>query len=243
MHLSRRPRTRVGPKRDPRGRPTHRGSKLAPRQTAPHTLTLTCVEDESLRQRAAALRGRVEAGLDRDVCVVGQPVRRTLKLLNALARGTWVVGEEYLEVTARSRGAALDPSPYELTQHIPGCRVAREAGGGRAVSAASHAELTRRLSTQWWSVARVVAAPKPHAQRAEASASQPCSGRSCTWRAPSYQTERRPPPATATRTRVQERVRSPAPSGTDAITSPAHATSSSRAACVRSETRSPRHGW
>ena len=95
---------------------------------------LTNVCDESTRLRFANLRARVEAGLHHSVCVVGLPVRRTLKLLNALARGTWVVGEEYLEVTARSRGAALDPSPYELTQHIPGCRVAREAGGGCALT-------------------------------------------------------------------------------------------------------------
>jgi len=32
-HLSRRPHTRVGPKRDPRGRPTHRGSNNRSRQT------------------------------------------------------------------------------------------------------------------------------------------------------------------------------------------------------------------
>ena len=97
-------------------------------------LTLTNMEEEE-RTRYSQLHARVQAGLAdlgiSQVCVTSTPVRRTLKLLTALAHGAWVVGEEYLQACARSR-STLDPTPFELVSHIPGCRAARLAGCGSA---------------------------------------------------------------------------------------------------------------
>ena len=91
--------------------------------------------EEEERTRYSQLHARVQAGLAdlglSQVCVTSTPVRRTLKLLTALAHGAWVVGEEYLQACARSR-STLDPTPFELVSHIPGCRAARLAGCGSA---------------------------------------------------------------------------------------------------------------
>ena len=99
------------------------------------TFTLTNVDDESTRQRFAQLRDRVESSLRESVCVVGLPLRRTLKLLTAMAEGAWVVGTDYLQSVARARGTALvDPAPFEIAESLlPGCRRARAQGGGCAL--------------------------------------------------------------------------------------------------------------
>ena len=98
-------------------------------------LVLTGLEDEE-RTRYSQLHARVQAGLAdlgiSQVCVTSTPVRRTLKLLTALAHGAWVVGEEYLQACARSR-STLDPAPFELVSQIPGCRAARLGGCGSAL--------------------------------------------------------------------------------------------------------------
>ena len=98
-------------------------------------LVLTGLEDEE-RTRYSQLPARVQAGLAdlgiSQVCVTSTPVRRTLKLLTALAHGAWVVGEEYLEACARSR-STLDPASFELVSQIPGCRAARLGGCGSAL--------------------------------------------------------------------------------------------------------------
>ena len=63
------------------------------------------------------------------VCVAGLPIRRTHKLLIAIARGHWVVSVDWLTASAAA-GECVDPSNYELTEHAPGCRSSRLAGGG-----------------------------------------------------------------------------------------------------------------
>lgn len=63
--------------------------------------------------------------------VVQPPVRRTLKLLHALARGAWVVSPAWLSDSS-SAHRPLDPAPYELVDDVPGCRIARlRADSGR----------------------------------------------------------------------------------------------------------------
>ena len=69
------------------------------------SLTITGVEDDATRLRFSTVQARVEATLQgKSVCVAAQPVKRTFKLLMALARGDWIVGEavchERLELTA-----------------------------------------------------------------------------------------------------------------------------------------------
>ena len=72
------------------------------------------------KQRHAA-----SMAVDCDICVASLPVKRTLKLLNALASGMSIVSEDWLLASAAA-GEALDPKPYQLTEHVPGCLV----GGG-----------------------------------------------------------------------------------------------------------------
>ena len=55
-------------------------------------------------------------------------MRRTLKLLFAIARGEWIVGEDFVHACALARGP-VDPAAYELFESIPGCRVSRLAAG------------------------------------------------------------------------------------------------------------------
>ena len=69
-----------------------------------------------------ALRCRTVGPREADILVVGQPVRRTLKLLHALSRGAWVVEASWL-IESAAAGRPLDPAPFECG--IPGCRSAR----------------------------------------------------------------------------------------------------------------------
>ena len=111
------------------------GRERATPLTRMAVLVLTGLEDEE-RTRYSQLHARVQAGLAdlgiSQVCVTSTPVRRTLKLLTALAHGAWVVGEEYLQACARSR-STLDPTSFELVSQIPGCRAARLGGCGSAL--------------------------------------------------------------------------------------------------------------
>lgn len=98
-------------------------------------LIITGIDDEPTRSRYVQLRGRLEAQLPpgTEICVAGVPVRRTLKLLSAVARGQWVVSSAYLSACFKVR-KAIDPSPFELVADVPGCRRARVAGGGTALA-------------------------------------------------------------------------------------------------------------
>ena len=69
-----------------------------------------------------ALRCRTVGPREAEILVVGQPVRRTLKLLHALSRGAWVVEASWL-IESAAAGRPLDPAPFECG--IPGCRSAR----------------------------------------------------------------------------------------------------------------------
>ena len=64
------------------------------------------------------------------VCLVGIPVKRTAKLLLALARGDWCLSADWLTAPLPDR---LDLERYEVSDHIPGCRAARTGGGGLAL--------------------------------------------------------------------------------------------------------------
>jgi len=83
------------------------------------SFSLTGVDDEATQRCFAHIHDRVRATLVRGEPVTvagGHPVRRTLKLLRALARGHWIVGEEYFTsdaACARNRGVAVDPAPFE----------------------------------------------------------------------------------------------------------------------------------
>ena len=98
-------------------------------------LIITGIDDEPTRSRYVQLRGRLEAQMPpgTTIYVAGVPVRRTLKLLSAVARGQWVVSSAYLSECFKVR-KAIDPSPFELVADVPGCRRARVAGGGTALA-------------------------------------------------------------------------------------------------------------
>ena len=96
-------------------------------ESAAGALTITAIDDDGARSLYNKVRAR---HLVHAVCVSGVPVRRTLKLLSALANGWWVVNGDYLEACAKSR-SAIDPAPYELSaRQCPGCRMARQNGPG-----------------------------------------------------------------------------------------------------------------
>ncbi|EOD15685.1 hypothetical protein EMIHUDRAFT_211257 [Emiliania huxleyi CCMP1516] len=103
------------------------------------SFSLTGVDDEATQRCFAHIHDRVRATLVRGEPVTvagGRPVRRTLKLLRALARGHWIVGEEYVAACARNRGVAVDPAPFEegMLPHVPGAQLSRLSGGGRALA-------------------------------------------------------------------------------------------------------------
>jgi hypothetical protein len=135
--------------------PSSSSAKLALRDTPPPTppgrhpishpmsFSLTGVDDEATQRCFAHIHDRVRATLVRGEPVTvagGHPVRRTLKLLRALARGHWIVGEEYF-TSPRARGIAASPStpPPSRTEegmlpHVPGAQLSRLSGGGRALA-------------------------------------------------------------------------------------------------------------
>ena len=90
--------------------------------------------DHPITQRFETLRGRISSSLSptshTSILVCAVPVRRTFKLLLAAARGSWIVGEEYLDAAAAGRGAFVDPAPYEMFALLPGAAKSRQAGGG-----------------------------------------------------------------------------------------------------------------
>ena len=145
-------------------------------------LILTGLDDEE-RNRYSQLHARVQAGLAdlgiSQVCVTSTPVRRTLKLLTALAHGAWVVGEDYLQACARSR-STLDPEPFELVAEIPGCRAARLGGCGSVLQRRSKCPSSRaaRAASPLSRPARSPKAAPPH--RTERSAfAAPMPRRGC----------------------------------------------------------------
>jgi hypothetical protein len=90
----------------------------------------TSVEPQT-RLRVERLRAGILARLP-PMCpplmIAGTPgnrVRRTFKLLLALARGSWIVQEEWLDSLEVS-----ELPEYEMTSVLPGCRRSRLAGGG-----------------------------------------------------------------------------------------------------------------
>ena len=131
--------------------PSSSSAKLALRDTPPPippgrhpishpmSFSLTGVDDEATQRCFARIHDRVRATLVRGEPVTvagGHPVRRTLKLLRALARGHWIVGEEYVAACARNRGVAVDPAPFEegMLPHVPGAQLSRLSGDGRALA-------------------------------------------------------------------------------------------------------------
>ena len=103
--------------------PTH-----SPSPCSTGTVECTSVEEGTRaifqRQKQAMEAALSNAPLPRAVCVTGEPIRRTLKLLMAVARGDWVVGKKWLE-----SWDASTLEEHELSAPLPGCRVARLQGG------------------------------------------------------------------------------------------------------------------
>ena len=88
-----------------------------------------------VERRRRSIEQSLKAVEPPEVLIVGEvdgKIRRTLKLLTALARGAWIVTEDWLD-DARGAMKAENLSLYEHTR-LPGARVARRAGGGRALA-------------------------------------------------------------------------------------------------------------
>ena len=128
--------------------PTSEASRATSAASGTHVCAVdagvhTGVDDEATQRCFAHIHDRVRATLVRGEPVTvagGHPVRRTLKLLRALARGHWIVGEEYF-TSPRARGIAASPStpPPSRTEegmlpHVPGAQLSRLSGGGRALA-------------------------------------------------------------------------------------------------------------
>ena len=93
-------------------------------------MAITACDDVATRLLFNKVRLARERQLSSNVLVTGVPIRRTLKMLTALASGSWIVGVEYLDACVKAR-SAVDPTAYEISAaDCPGCRRARNAGAG-----------------------------------------------------------------------------------------------------------------
>ena len=81
------------------------------------------------RKAAAALAPEPEFSVT--VTSTAEPLKRTHKVLLAVAAGGWLVGEDWLAASTAA-GAPVDPEPYELADRVPGCRISRLRGGARS---------------------------------------------------------------------------------------------------------------
>ena len=117
--------------------PRQRRDKLNTMPTSNSTPLLTFSgfqDEEELCALQALARTKMNLPVNHTpLCVVHEPVRRTLKVLQAAAAGHFIVGKDWVEAAAgarRSSGGYVNPAPYEK---VDGSRTARLAGGGVAL--------------------------------------------------------------------------------------------------------------
>lgn len=94
----------------------------------------SAAKKDRLERDAAKLATLANHPADATHLVVGtlRPVRRTVKLLFAVANGAWVLDHAYVASSAEKRAPCGSPLQHELHEDVPGCRIARLAKEERA---------------------------------------------------------------------------------------------------------------